>query len=160
MEKKTAQNAMLKAAQILSITAALLELALSQFHIRLTRLSSAETTGISLFGFIIFGLITLFAVTRMGERARGKLFAVFTNAAAAAFATGCLYLLFTDKIFMGNLYRSQNPKTGVPELLPLAGRISASVPLALIIAGTACYYLSALMILIAVCMRKTGAETA
>jgi hypothetical protein len=139
---------MLRAVTFITAGTAVLELALSQFYIKITRLSSVEITGIVLFGFIIFGMVTLFAVTRMEAAVRGKIFAVIMNILTALTATWYLNLLFHDEIFFRNLYYILNRQTRVYELLPLAKRISASAPLAGIILGTAVYYLSALTILI------------
>jgi hypothetical protein len=128
---------------------AIIELALSQFYIKMTRLSAAEMTGLSLFAFVIFGLVTLFAVTRMKESKGGKLFAVIMNILTALMATWYLNFLFHDEIFFRNLYYALDRRSNVYELLPLARRIGASLPLAGIIIGTAVYYLSGLLILVA-----------
>ncbi|GHV92646.1 hypothetical protein AGMMS50268_31490 [Spirochaetia bacterium] len=124
------------------------ELAISQFFIKMTRLSAIETTGISLFAFIIFGLVTLFAVTRMKDSAGGKIFAVLMNLVTALAATWYLHLILRDEIFFRNLYYVMNRQTRTYDLLPLAKRITASIPLAGIMLGTAVYYLSAAAILI------------
>ena len=128
---------------------AIVQLALSQFAIRLTRLSAVETTGISLFAFIIFSLITLFAVTRMKESTWGKIFAIIMNFVTAFAATWYLRLLLGDKIFFRNLYYVMDRGTQTYELASLKTRIFASIPLALIFLGTAVYYFCGLAILIA-----------
>jgi hypothetical protein len=125
---------------------AIVELALSRFFIKMTRLSAVEMTGIALFAFIIFGLVTLFAVTRMGNTFRGKSFAVLMNIITALSATWYLNLLLGDGIFFRNIYYSMNRQTGIYELISLPDRISASVPLAGIIAAAAIYCLSGLVI--------------
>jgi hypothetical protein len=125
---------------------AIIELALSRSYIKITRLSAVEITGIALFAFIISGLITLFAVTRMGDTLRGKFFAVIMNGITALSAAWYLSLLAGDEIFFRNIYYSMNRRTGIYELLPLPDRIGASVPLAGIIAGAVVYCLSGLVI--------------
>jgi hypothetical protein len=145
MKEITIRDKILKAAMWVSVVVSIVELALAQFHIRMTRLSAVETTGVTLFAFIIFGLVTLFAVTRMKESVAGKLFAILMNIVSAVSATWYLSLLFRDTLFFQNLYYAQNGAV----LLPLSTRIAASMPLALIIAGTAGYYLSSLAILAA-----------
>jgi hypothetical protein len=127
---------------------AIAELALAQFSIRITRLSAVETTGLFLFAFIIFSLVTLFAVTRMKESAAGTIFAIVMNFVTAIAATKYLSLIFSDDIFIKNLFYTQDRRTQVYELLPITGRISASIPLAVIILGTAVFYLCGLVILI------------
>jgi hypothetical protein len=141
---------------------AIVELAVSQFHIRMTRLSAEEMTGISLFAFIIFSMVSLFAVTRMGDSPGGKFFAAAVNGITAFAAIWYLRLLFHDEIFFKNLYFVLNRQTREYDPLPLAARISASVPLALIIAGTAIYCLSALLILLAAALPlpRSGKQTA
>ncbi|MDR3335045.1 MAG: hypothetical protein LBT13_09210 [Treponema sp.] len=160
MREQTTEDKILRAAAVVSVTVAVLELACAQLHIRLTRLSAVETTGISLFGFIIFGLVTLFAVMRMMESIGGKIFAVLMNIIAALFATWYLNLLFHDNLFFQNLYYSQNLLSGGYDLLPLARRISATIPLGLIIVGAACYYLSALTIVVVMCITRRSLHEA
>jgi hypothetical protein len=127
---------------------AIIELALSQLAIKMTRLSSAELTGISLFAFVIFSLITVFAVTRMKNSVRERIFAVMMNFFTALSALWYLRLLFSDEIFLRNLYYNLNRQTQVYELLPLSGRIIASIPLVITILGTAVYCLCGFIILI------------
>ncbi|MDR0455321.1 MAG: hypothetical protein LBH20_01390 [Treponema sp.] len=127
---------------------AIVELALSQLTIKMTRLSAVETTGIFLFAFIIFSLVTLFAVTRMKDNPWAKIFAILMNLMTAFAATWYLRLLFSDEIFFRNLYYALNRQTQAYELLPLGGRIFASIPLAIIMLGVAVYYLCGLAILI------------
>jgi hypothetical protein len=115
-----------------------------------------ETTGISLFAFIISGLVTLFAVTRMKDSAGSTLFAVVMNAVTALAGTWYLSMLFGDKIFFQNLYYTRNLQTGNYDLLSLGDRIAATLPLALIIGAAAVYYLSALIICAALCSRSKG----
>jgi uncharacterized membrane protein HdeD (DUF308 family) len=129
---------------------AIIELALSQLTIRMTRLSAIETTGIFFFAFIISGLVTLFAVTRMKDNPLALIFAVLMNIITALAATWYLRLLFSDGIFLRNLYYVLNKQTQKYELLSLGGRISASVPLAVVMLGAAAYYLCGLIILTAV----------
>ncbi|MCL2879568.1 MAG: hypothetical protein FWF29_04915 [Treponema sp.] len=133
---------------IVSITA-IVQLALSQTVIRITRLSAAETTGISFFAFILFGLVALFAVTRMKDSAGGKIFAFAVNIAACCAGFVYLRLLFSDDVFFRNLFYLLDRKTQVYQLLPLNQRISRSVPLALVISGMAVYLFCGLFILAA-----------
>ena len=134
-------------ASLVSITA-IIELALSQFSIKISRLSAVETTGISLFAFIIFSLVTLFAVSRMKDNLRARFFAIVMIFITALAATWYLRLLFSDAIFFRNLFYVLNRQTQSYELIPLGGRISASIPLALVILGAAVYYLCGLAVLI------------
>jgi len=135
-------------AWVASLTA-IAELALSQFTIKMTRLSAVETTGIFLFAFIISALVTLFAVTRMKDGAPALIFAILMNLITALAATWYLRLLFSDEIFFRNLYYVLNRQTQSYDMLPFGARISASVPLALIMIGAAVYYICGLVILIA-----------
>ena len=127
---------------------AITELALSQFAIRLTRLSAAELTGISYFAFIIFGLITLFAVSGIKESFGQRIFAIVINIITSLSAVWYMRLLFSDEIFFRNLYYNLNRQTQTFELLPLGQRIFSSIPLVLIILGALIYCLCALGILI------------
>jgi hypothetical protein len=136
-----------------SVTA-ITELALSQLSIKIMRLSAAELTGISYFAFIIFGLVTLFAVSRMKESFFGRIFAIIISSVSSLAGFWCLRMLFSDEIFFRNLYFNFNRQTQVYEQLPVSGIISASVPLALIILGCVIYYLCALVILIFSFIRK------
>ncbi|GHV36988.1 hypothetical protein AGMMS49546_03510 [Spirochaetia bacterium] len=145
---EAANDRILQAVTWISAGAAVLELGVSQVYIKMTRLSAIETTGISLFAFIIFGLVTLFAVTRMKDSAGGKVFAVLMNLVTALAATWYLRMILRDEIFFRNLYYVMNRQTRAYDLLPLAKRITASIPLAGIMLGTAVYYLSAAAILI------------
>jgi hypothetical protein len=127
---------------------AIIELVLSQFAIKMTRLSSAELTGISLFAFVILGLVTLFAVTRMKDSAGGKIFAILMNFITAAAAVWYLRLLFSDEIFFRNLYYTMNRQTQAYEMISMSRRIAASIPLAITILGAAVYCLCGLVVLI------------
>jgi len=140
---------MLKFCAIAVPVTAITELALSQLSIKITRLSAAELTGISFFAFIIFGLVTVFAVSRIKDSVRARFFAVIMNITTALSALWYLRLLFSDEIFFRNLYYSLNRQTQVYEPLALGARIVASIPLALIVLGTAVYLLCAISILIA-----------
>jgi len=140
---------LLKLSAIAVPVTAITELALSQLSIKITRLSAAEHTGISFFAFIIFGLVTLFAVSRIKDSLRARFFAIIMNIVTSLSALWYLRLLFSDDIFFRNLYYSLNRQTQVYELLSPGARISASIPLALIILGTAVYLLCALAILTA-----------
>jgi len=140
---------MLKFCAIAVPITAITELALSQLSIKITRLSAAELTGISFFAFIIFGLVTLFAVSRIKDSLRARFFAIIMNIATALSALWYLRLLFSDEIFFRNLYYSLNRQTQLYEPLALGARIVASIPLALIVLGTAVYLLCAISILIA-----------
>ena len=132
----------LKAVTICVIATAVLELTLSQFTIRITRLSAEETTGISVFAFIILSLITVFAVTRMKNSISGTIFAVIMSFITAIAATWYLRLLLSDEIFIKNLFYIQDRRTQTFELLPISQRITASIPLAVVIIGAAVFYLS------------------
>jgi len=141
-------NKILRAVSIIVPAVALIELALAQFVIRMTRLSAAETTGISLFAFIISGMVTLFAVSRMKDSLGGKVFAIAMNFVTGTAAVWYLRLLFADEIFFRNLYYVMNRRTQAYEMLTLGGRIAASVPLAIVMLGAAVYFLSGLAILL------------
>jgi len=148
MEKSNIKDKIFTCIRITVFVTAITQLALSQFVIRLTRLSAAELTGISYFAFIIFGLVTLFAVSRMKESFGAKIFAFFMNVITSLSAVWYINLLFSDEIFFRNLYYSLNRQTQLYELLPLSTRISSSIPLVLIVLGAFIYCLSALVILI------------
>jgi hypothetical protein len=137
---------------------AVIELALSQFFIKMTRLSAVEITGMAIFVFIIFGLITLFAVTRIENTLQGKFFAAIMNIITAASAVWYLNLLLHDGIFFRNIYYLMNRQTGVYELLPLSKRITASMPLVCIIAGTAVYLFSGAVILLTMVGSKNNTK--
>jgi hypothetical protein len=143
------QNKALQFIAWLASLTAIVELALSQLTIRMTRLSAIETTGIFFFAFIISGLVTLFAVTRMKDNTPALIFAILMNLITALAATWYLRLLFSDEIFFRNLYYVLNRQTQKYELLSMSGRISASVPLALVMLGAAVYYICGLVILTA-----------
>lgn len=128
---------------------ALLELAVSQFSIRMTRLSAVEMTGIALFVFIILGMVTIFAVTRMGDRSGGRLFAVIMNFLAALSAVWYLRMVFGDTVFFRNLLYTLNRQTQVYEPLSPEGTIAALMPLALVMLGAAVYCLAGIGILTA-----------
>ena len=142
----TIQARILKTVTLIVSGTALFELVLAQFIIRMTRLSVVELTGITLFAFIIFGMVTLFAVTRMGDTPWGKLFAVFMNIITAIFAAVYLFFVLNDEIFFRNMYYVLNRQTQVYEILPLSTRIRASIPLAGLFLGTAVYFFSGLVI--------------
>ena len=143
------ENKLLRFTALLASITAITELVLSQLSIKITRLSAVETTGISLFAFIIFSLVTLFAVSRMKDSLPARLFAIVMNFITALAATWYLQLLFSDEIFFRNLYYVLNRQTQVYELLSVGARIYASIPLGLIIVGAAVYYLCGIAILIA-----------
>lgn len=126
---------------------ALLELAVSQLSIRMTRLSAVEMTGIALFSFIILGIVTIFAVTRMGERPGGRIFAVTMNFLAAISAVWYLCLVFGDALFFRNLLYTLNRQTQVYEPLSPGRTIAALTPLALVILGAVVYGLAGIGIL-------------
>jgi hypothetical protein len=160
MKIETPRERLLKIDARIISALAVAELALSQLHIRMTRLSTMEAGGISLFAFIIFGLISVFAVNRMEDSRGGKLFAALTNGIAALAATWYLRLLFQDEVFFRNLYYVLNRQTREYDMLPLSARIAATIPLVFVIAGTALYYLSGLVILLAVLVpKKPAGET-
>jgi hypothetical protein len=127
---------------------AVIELVLSQFAIKMTRLSAEELTGISLFAFVISSLVTVFAVTRMKNSVPERIFAIIMNFITSLSALWYLRLLFSDKIFLRNLYYTLNRQTEAYEILPLGGRITASIPLAITILGIAVYSLCGLIILV------------
>jgi len=133
--------------RIIFVTA-ITELALSQLAIRIMRLSSEELTGIAFFAFIIAGLVSLFVTSRMRETFFGIIFAVFINLATSFAGLWSLKLLTSDEIFFRNLYYNLNRQTQVFELLPTSGLITSSIPLALIILGSAVYCVCAVIILI------------
>jgi len=142
------KNNILRSISIIVSVTALVELAFSQLSIKMTRLSAMETTGIALFAFIIFGLVTLFAVSRMKDGLWRKIFAVLMNFVTGAAALWYLRLLFADEMFFRNLYYVLDRRTQVYELLPLGGRIAVSVPLVLVVLGAAVFFLSGLGILL------------
>jgi hypothetical protein len=114
----------------------------------MTRLSAEETTGISLFAFIILGLVTLFSVTRMKNSVKGKLFAIMMSFITLCAALWYFNLLFADENFFRNLYYVLDRQTQSYELLPLASRIGASVPLALLMLGAGVYGFSGFAIIL------------
>jgi hypothetical protein len=138
----------IKIITICVIVTSVLELALSQFIIKITRLSTEETTGISIFAFIILSLITVFAVTRMKKSIPGTLFAIIISFITAVTATWYLKLLLSDEIFFRNLYYIHDRRTQTYELLPLTERITASIPIAAVFLGAVVFYLSAFAIAI------------
>ncbi|MCL2231542.1 MAG: hypothetical protein FWB99_00520 [Treponema sp.] len=129
-----------------SITA-ITELGLSQFTIRLSRLSTAEQTGISLFAFLIFGLVTVFAVLRMKDGVFSKLFAVLMNFASALTAVWYIHLLLTDQIFLQGLFYVMDPRTRLMEPLTSLGRFIATLPIIAVALGALVYVASGLTIL-------------
>jgi len=142
------KNNILRSISIIVSVTALVELVFSQLSIKMTRLSAVETTGIALFAFVIFGLVTLFAVSRMKDGLWRKVFAVLMNFVTGAAALWYLRLLLADKMFFQNLYYVLDRRTGIYELLPLGGRIAASFPLAIVVLGAAVFFLSGLGILL------------
>ncbi|MDR1788274.1 MAG: hypothetical protein LBR16_07485 [Treponema sp.] len=137
-----------KAVTILCAALAVLELLVSYKTIAMTLLSTVELTGIALFAFMITGLVTLFAVTRMGGVSFGRrLFACIAALLSAVSGLWYLLLLRSDAKFFQNIYFSLNRATGVYEPLALGQRAAASVPLAFVALGAALYGLSALVIL-------------
>jgi hypothetical protein len=124
-------------------------LGLAQFHVRMARVSTVETTGISLFAFMIFGLVTLFAVTRMRESLQGKLFAALINIVTGICATWYLQLLFEDELFFRNLHYAMNRQTREWEALPASEMLFATMPLVCIIIGAVIYYAAATAIIFA-----------
>jgi hypothetical protein len=147
---KILQNKLLKFCTIVPAITAVFELAMSQFYIRMTRLAETEITGISLFAFAIFGLVTIFSVTRIKDSFSGKIFAFFMNIISSLLAAWYIMLLFKDNIFFRNLYYVLDKQTRIYELLSVSGRISASLPLAGIIAGAALYFFSGIAILVCI----------
>jgi hypothetical protein len=156
MDKNDIKDKIYKIIRITVFITAIIQLALSQLSIRIARLSAAELTGISYFAFIILGLVTLFSVSRMGESAGIKLFAILMNFVTSLSAVWYLRLLFSDEMFFRNLYYNLNRQTQVFELIPLGSRIASSVPLAMVILGALIYCLCAIAILTAsfVSLRK------
>jgi len=148
MGKTDVKDKILRVVSVIVFVTAITELALSQLSIRIMRLSSAELTGIAYFAFIISGLVSLFVTARIKESSFGRLFAIIINLVTAAAGLWSLRLLASDEIFFRNLYYNLNRQTQVFELLPASGLITASIPLALIVAGTAVYTLCALVIFI------------
>ncbi|MCL2804627.1 MAG: hypothetical protein FWD26_01640 [Treponema sp.] len=134
--------------RIAVFAAAITQLALSQFAIRMTRLSAEELTGISYFAFIIFGLVTVFSVSGIKESFGSKIFAVIMNFVTSFSAVLYLIMLFGDEIFFRNIYYTLNRQTQVYELLPLSARIITSIPLALVILGAAVYCFCAFAVLV------------
>lgn len=128
---------------------AVLELLFAQFHIKMTKLSSVEATGISLFSFIMFGLVSLFAVTRMQSGLRSRIFAVLITVLTGLCGTWYLNLVINDPMFFQNVFYVLNKRTGAYELLPFSQRLGPGVSFVSIIAGTAIYFAGALSILIA-----------
>ena len=135
------QDKIQRIAVILIAVTAVTELALSQLSIGIMRLSAEELTGISYFAFIILGLVTLFAVSRMSNSFLGTVFAVLMNFITAFAGLWCLHLLFSDEIFFRNLYYNLDRQTQVLEMISLNERILASVPLGLIVIGISVYCL-------------------
>ncbi|MDR2542571.1 MAG: hypothetical protein LBC80_03875 [Treponema sp.] len=130
---------MLRKITVIVSATAIINLALSQFLIQISRLSAVEKTGISLFAFIILSLVTLFAVSRMRESVSGRIFAVLMNFITASAAAWYLHQLYNDEIFFRNLFYTLNRHTLLHEQLPLNSRILASLPLALVVLSAAVY---------------------
>jgi len=141
--------------------AAIVQLALSQFTIRISRLSTAEQTGILLFAFMLLGLIAIFAVSRMKDSIGAKLFAVLVNFIAAFTAVRFLGLLFADEIFMRGLLYSVDPVTQVAEPLSSGRKAVASLPIVWVALGAIVYGISGLTIMIVgICgALKSGRKT-
>ena len=148
MEKTNVKDKIFRFISVTIFLTAIIELALSQLSIKIMRLSSQELTGITYFGFIIFGLVTLFVTSRMKDVFFGRIFAVFMNFITGFSGFLSLRLLFSDEIFFRNLYRVMNRQTGEMELLPLGARITSSIPLILIGLGVIIYTTCALTILV------------
>jgi len=148
MDKTSAKYRILDIIRVIIMITAIVELALSQFVIKITRLSSAELTGISYFAFIIFGLVTLFSVSKIKESYGARIFAFIMNIVTFVSALWYLFLMFSDDMFFRNLYYNLNRQTGDYELLSTGGLISASIPLAIVILGMAVYCLCAIAIVI------------
>ena len=149
MSKIDATDKIFKVLSGIIFITAITELALSQLAIRIMRLSSEELTGIAYFTFIIAGLVSLFVTSRMKESFFGKIFAIIINFITASAGLWSLWLLKSDDIFFRNLYYNLNRQTQTFEILPVSGLIISSIPLALIILGSAVYFISAAVILIA-----------
>jgi len=141
------------AERVLKITAwtvsvtAVVQLALSQFTIRISRLSTAEQTGIALFAFMILGLIAIFAVSRMKDGFGAKLFAVLVNFLTATAAVWYLSMLFTDDIFLRGLYYTMDHRTQALVPMSPGERIAASLPIVTVILGAAVYCLASIAII-------------
>ena len=148
MEKVNVREKILSVISKIIFTTSIVELALSQLSIRIMRLSSEEFTGIAYFAFIIFGLVSLFVTSRIKESAFGMFFAIIINFITAIAGLWALQFLISDEIFFRNLYYTLNRQTQVFEILPTSGLITASIPLGLIILGSAIYCLCATVILI------------
>jgi len=148
MEKLNIEDKIFNVIRITVFVTAISQLAVSQFAIRVTRLSAQELTGISFFAFIIFGLVTLFSVSKIGENILTRLFAIIMNVITSLSAIWYIRLLFEDEMFFKNLYYTQNRQTEIFELLPLGTRIISSLPVAIIILGIAVYCLCAFVIFI------------
>jgi uncharacterized integral membrane protein len=127
--------------------AAIIQLALSQFTIRISRLSSAEQTGISLFAFIIFGLIAVFAVSRMKDSSSARFFSALVNFIAAFSAVWYLRMLFADEIFLRSISYTLDRHTQLLVPMTASQRINASFPLAVVILGAVVHGLAGLTIL-------------
>jgi len=158
MKGNSKKDQMLRLINIIVFVTAIAELALSQLSIRIIRLSAEELTGISYFAFIILGLITLFAVSRMKESLVSGFFAAFMCFASLFAAFMFFKLLFADDIFFRNLYYSLNRQTQNYELLPLGGRISSSIPMIVVALGALVYSVSGIVILI-VSLTSIGKKT-
>jgi len=148
MDKTDIKSKIFYVIRITVFITAISGLGISQFAIRLTRLSAAELTGISYFAFIIFGLVSLFAVSGIKESFGARIFAVIMNLVTSLCAVWYMRLLFSDEIFFRNLFYSLNTQTQTFELLPLGTRIFSSIPLVFIILAAVVYCLCALVIII------------
>ena len=127
--RETSSQKILKITAWVVSGAAVIQLALSQFTIRISRLSIEERTGIALFAFIIFGMITVFAVSRMKDGFFAKLFAVAMNFVTAALAAWYLRMLLADEIFLQGLLYTLDRQTQIYHPLTTGQRIVASLPL-------------------------------
>ena len=148
MDKTDIKSKIFYVIRITVFITAISGLGISQFAIRLTRLSAAELTGISYFAFIIFGLVSLFAVSGIKESLSARIFAVIMNLVTSLCAVWYMRLLFSDEIFFRNLFYSLNTQTQTFELLPLGTRIFSSIPLVFIILAAVVYCLCAFIIII------------
>ena len=148
-------NENILAGKILQVTAwivsiaAIAQLALSQFTIRMSRLSTAEQTGIALFAFMLLGLLAVFAVSRMKDGFLAKLFAVAVNFITVLAAAWFLGMLFADEIFMRGILYATDPVTQLAEPLSTSGRVVAFLPIGVVILGAAVHSLAGLTIMVA-----------
>lgn len=83
-------------AAIVAVIAGVGNLALSQVHIAIIIGLFNRIIGLYMFGFILFGLISLFGVTRLNGTRSSVLRAMFANAIAMGFGTYYLILMMKD----------------------------------------------------------------